>query len=156
MRMSEEQHAAYLKRQQQQVTPEERQAVTKAFRLADPACPLEDDEQAALARYLNLLEHKHGFRWCHVPNGGDRDIRVAARLKSHGVKKGVPDVLIFGAPPLHPTAAGVAIELKRRHGGVVSDEQKIWLAHLEANGWLCTVAKGWEQAMKWLNGMGWK
>jgi len=119
------------------------------------ACPREDDEQAALAKYLHLLAKKYGFKWAHPPNGGDRDVRVAARLKSHGVSKGLPDILIFGSPPNHPHAPGCALELKRRSGGVVSTEQQEWLDYLEGMGWCVTVACGWEDAKKYLDKIGW-
>jgi hypothetical protein len=122
---------------------------TKPFRLVAPV-PKEDDEQAALARWLDLRR----VRWCHVPNGGDRDIRVAARLKSHGVKRGVPDVLIFDPPPNIPGIVGVAVELKRRSGGVVSMEQKDWLGHLENAGWAVKIARGFEDAILYLKGLG--
>lgn len=126
----------------------------KPFQLKQEV-PKEDDEQAALAKYLNLLERRHkGFKWFHCPNGGHRDVRVAARLKSHGVKRGVPDVIILASPPKFPDAHGVAIELKRRHGGTVSDEQEDWIRHLTARGWYCKVAKGWEEARKWLMSLG--
>lgn len=130
-------------------------AAVKPFALK-AACPREDDEQAALAKLLDMLAGKYGFRWAHVPNGGARDVRVAARLKSHGVKRGVPDVLIFGAPPALPGAAGVAIELKKRVGGVVSRDQEGWLEYLESNNWKVAVCKGWEEAWRMLRELGWR
>lgn len=44
-----------------------------------------------------------------IPNGGDRDIRVASRLKAEGVKPGVLDVFVS-----HPsgTLPGMYIEFK--------------------------------------------
>lgn len=122
---------------------------TKPFRLTSPV-PKEDDEQAALARWLDLRR----VRWCHVPNGGDRDVRVAARLKSHGVKRGVPDVLVFDPPPAAPGTVGGAVELKRRSGGTVSWEQTEWLAHLEKQGWAVKIARGFEEAISFLQGLG--
>lgn len=148
MRMTEAEYQA-LQAKRQGTTPP-----AKPLKLVSGQ-PSEDDEQAALAKLLNILANRHKFKWCHVPNGGDRDIRVAARLKAHGVKRGVPDVMIFDSPPLHPCSPGVAIELKRRHGGVVSQEQKEWLEYLENKMWCCCVAKGWKEARDFLKTLGW-
>ncbi len=126
----------------------------KPFQLQHAPIPKEDSEQAALAMYLDMLWRTRKIRWAHCPNGGDRDIRVATRLKAHGVKRGVPDCLIFNSPPQFPEAKGVAIELKRRAGGVVSDEQEMWLKHLADQGWIVCVAKGWEEAVKFLKSIG--
>ena len=50
----------------------------------------------AVAQYLNmaLLEESGAF-WCHVPNGGMRDVVEAALLKRMGTKPGVPDIIIL-------------------------------------------------------------
>lgn len=112
----------------------------------------EAQEQAALAAWLDLAVGRMG--WCHVPNGGRRDPREAARMAGQGVKAGVPDLLIFRRPPLRPEARGVAIELKRRRGGRVSVEQCAWLAALDAEGWATTTARGWDEARAFLEGLG--
>lgn len=77
-----------------------------------------------------------------IPNGGLRHKREAAKLKAEGVKPGVPDYLL---PVARGGYVGLALELKTATGRV-SPEQKAWLAHLEAQGWLAVVARGWEQA----------
>lgn len=109
--------------------------------------PLEDEEQKALALHLNRL----GVLWCHVPNGGKRSARVGAELKRQGVKRGVPDVLIFTSLR---GEKGTAIELKRQTKGVVSSEQKKWLEGLRREGWNVYVAHGWEAARDYLTTMG--
>lgn len=108
--------------------------------------PTEEQEQQWLAQYLDAM----GLVWWHTPNGGHRDVRVAQKLVGQGVKAGVPDVVIVSRPPLRPDARGVAIELKRREGGVVSAAQRHMIQRLEGEGWLCFVAKGWEMAAEWL------
>ena len=112
--------------------------------------PTEDTEQVNLAKWLD----SHKFRWCHVPNGGHRDKITGARLKAAGVKKGVPDILIFDQPPLHPGKIGVALELKRKDGGVLAPHQEEWLEALSERGWFTAVCNGWEAAVKLLTGAG--
>ena len=118
--------------------------------------PLERDEQAAIASWLDLVVGEHG--WCHVPNGGSRHRGEAARLTSQGVKAGVPDLLIFRRSPTHPEARGIAIEMKRRRGSAKSgktiDGQRAWALALEAEGWITTTAKGWDEARAFLETMG--
>lgn len=116
--------------------------------------PLERQEQAAIAKWLDLALGSMG--WCHVPNGGSRHRVEAARLTGQGVKAGVPDLLIFRRPPFRPEVRGVAIELKRRRGGRVSDEQRAWLTELAAEGWLAMTAHGWDEARAFLESLGFK
>lgn len=104
--------------------------------MATRKCPLEADEQKELARWLDRSD----ALWCHVPNGGKRAGSVAAELKRQGVKRGVPDVLIFGEPH-------IAIELKRIRGGVVSDDQEAWLRGLRRRGWVVYVCRGHREAI---------
>ena len=110
----------------------------------------EDGEQRLLAMWLNL----RGVLWTHCPNGGRRTIGVARKLKAAGVRKGIPDVLVFTKPPKQPGASGVALELKRSKGGQVSAAQKAVLAGLQECGWVCYVAHGAEAAIKFLKGLG--
>jgi len=117
----------------------------------------EDQEQQALAAWLDAK----GLLWCHVPNGGSRNVREAAKLKRMGVKPGVPDVLIFERPHqskgrLPFAKHGVAIELKRADGGPsdVRDSQRRWLDALYDRGWLCKVAFGADDAIVWLESLG--
>ena len=109
-------------------------------------------EQRALAERLD----RSRLRWCHVPNGGHRGMREAADLRRHGVKAGVPDVLIFT-----PTAAaprGAALELKRMGEtlAAVRDEQWEWLRALEAVGWRAVVAFGVDDAVAQLRALGYR
>jgi hypothetical protein len=81
-----------------------------------------------------------------IPNGGQRHIAVAARMKAEGVKRGVPD--IFMAVP-NANFAGCWIELKTRSGRV-SPEQWYWINSLTAAGYAVYVARSWEQAARHL------
>jgi hypothetical protein len=111
---------------------------------AKPDIPVERDEQKALTKYLNAM----GVLWFHPVNEGKRSKRLAAMLRAQGLKAGVPDVLIFTPCTCDGrTYPGVAIELKRRKGGVVSDLQDTWLQNLRACGWLAFVALGADDAI---------
>jgi hypothetical protein len=120
--------------------------------------PHESEEQKAVAEYLD----RRKLLWCHVPNGagilggkltGSRIYKLN-ELKAMGVKKGVPDVLIFSPSPRFPAATGAAVELKRKKDGRVSPEQAVWLADLKAQGWLTAVCKGASEAIKQLQEWG--
>lgn len=147
----------------------------RAPHLGEPRPPLEAAEQRALAQYLDV----RGVLWCHVPNGGERNRVEAARLVGQGVKRGVPDVLIFEEPKMGWEAIkalgygpnvpiwrwlpwstkfcnGVAIELKRR-GATASDvrtEQEEWCRALAKRGWYVFVARGAGEAIEELQRIG--
>jgi hypothetical protein len=92
--------------------------------------------------------------WCHVPNEGKRNVVAGARLKAAGLKSGVPDILIFSPAPNKPEARGVAIELKRKKGGRVSETQKEWLWRLNEEGWYATVCSGYDETIDELRALG--
>ena len=110
-------------------------------------CPLESAEQERLAKWLDA----RGVLWCHVPNEGKRSPRYGAGLRRAGTKRGVPDVLIFAGRGVY---LGAAIELKRQHGGKVTDEQAEWLDRLDQLGWAAMVCRGADAAIEWLEGLG--
>lgn len=101
--------------------------------------PTESQEMQILAGYLDAK----GYLWCHPANEGRRSPRAGARLKREGLKRGVPDVLIF-AP------VQIAIELKRVKGGVATPEQTEWLAKLSDSGWKSFLAHGADSAIQFI------
>lgn len=78
-----------------------------------------------------------------IPNGGERNVIVAARLKAEGVRAGVPDLFLA-----HPNNGfhGLFIEMKKAKGGVVSDNQKCYLNLLKTSGYEVVVCHGWIEA----------
>lgn len=104
----------------------------------------EHAEAVALMRVVRLHEPKYpSLRMLFaVPNGGDRNKIVAAKMKAEGVRPGVPDYLL---PVSAPGYRGLAVELKSMTG-YASKEQKQWIADLRAAGWKAEVCRGWEQA----------
>jgi hypothetical protein len=87
---------------------------------------------------------RYGFIF-HPPNGGDRDIRVAARLKAQGVRRGVPD-LIWMLPACG--YYGLAMELKVGKNKA-TPEQSDWLRWLsDRNYFTCTVYDDPQEAIE--------
>jgi len=112
--------------------------------------PTEEQEQRALAEWLDW----HGIRWFHPANGGARTKAEAGVFRAIGVKPGVPDVIIVDPPPAVQGPCGVAIELKRREGGRISDAQREWLARLRYRGWWAEVCAGADEAIELLERLG--
>ena len=114
----------------------------------------ESDIQKRLSCALDEL----GVLWTATANGGRRDRRTAASLKKQGVKRGVPDILIFDPPP-SGVGSGLAIELKRpresgRARGRVSEHQRIWCERLRACGWRAEIAYGYDHALEIIKSAG--
>lgn len=83
-----------------------------------------------------------------VPNGGERNPVVAARLKAEGVRAGVPDlVLPVAVAPFH----GLYIEMKKpatakSKAGRATDDQLKRIAELQGDGYAACVCEGYKQA----------
>jgi len=102
--------------------PQER---IKAAELA--TYPKEDEIQKAVAQYLDVKLPKD-WRWFHPPNGGHRLKAVAGKLKSQGVKAGVPDVVI-----LRPKGSPIYIEIKAFTGtlSLAQKDFRDWCAEFQ-------------------------
>jgi hypothetical protein len=104
--------------------------------------PTEHEEQREFVKWFRQT-HK-GVRIFAIPNGGARSIATATRLKVEGVCAGVPDLFI--------PAWMMWVEMKRQKGGVVSEDQKDWIAYLRGAGYIVLVCKGAEDAKRQLCG----
>lgn len=100
----------------------------------------EDALQTTVMRWLDLMSNVHGFVAWHVPNGGKRNKREAARLKGMGVKAGIPDVHILKDGRLY------LIELKAERG-YLSETQKLMIERLIVCGSLCITCRSLEEVM---------
>lgn len=78
----------------------------------------------------------------HIPNGGRRDKKTAARLKAQGVKAGVPDIFI---PAPADGYHGLYIELKV-DGNYADEEQNNFLDAVTKHGYFACIAYGWRAA----------
>ena len=102
------------------------------------AVPTEHNEQVSLCGWL-AINHPD-LDYFAVPNGGNRNIVTAIKLKAEGVKAGVPDMFF--------PALKLFVELKRAKGGRLSPEQKYWIETLTRAGYRVAVCKGAAEAVK--------
>lgn len=107
--------------------------------------PNEDAEQIALMQWAEMQSGKYPQlkMLFHIPNGGKRNPREAARFKQMGVKPGVPDLYL---PIKRGEYYGLFVELKRQKGGIVSPYQRYWLQKLRAEGYAAEVCRGCNDA----------
>lgn len=103
--------------------------------------PTEHQEQCTLVEWLQLKK----IRFFAIPNGGYRHGREAKSLEREGVCAGVPDLCI--PIPVHPFH-GLYIELKRKHGGKMTDKQGEWMNYLNRVGYVSRVCYGCDEAQK--------
>lgn len=106
----------------------------------------EHDEQVNLIQWFRFKSELFGISeqlLFAIPNGGQRNILVARKLKAEGVRAGVPD--LFLAYPNH-RHCGLFIEMKKESNGRASDSQKGFLKLLNETGYLAVVCKGWQAA----------
>lgn len=90
-----------------------------------------------------------------IPNGGLRNKVTAMKLVAEGVKKGAPDIML---PIRRDPYIGLFVEMKKPKGvitdhnrkatskGVVSDEQKDYIAFLTQQGYECEICYTWAMA----------
>ncbi len=103
----------------------------------------EDEIQIALFSWLSLYPDVRRLSF-HIPNGGNREIQEAVKLKAMGVTAGVPDIFI--AIP-RDSYHGLFLELKS-DGGVVSDVQRNFLYIAGQEGYCCKVTYGLDAAIE--------
>ena len=107
--------------------------------------PSEEQEQAVVMEWTIIMRNQYPELdlLFHIGNGGLRSKPEAVRFKKIGVKAGVPDLFL---PVARGTSHGLWIEMKRKNGGRLSDEQKAWIEALTAQHYLCVVAHGADEA----------
>ena len=106
----------------------------------------EHEEQKKLFQWAKAQSAKHPqlTMMFAIPNGGQRNIVTATKLKAEGVKSGVPDIML-AFPSKH--AHGLFIELKSANGKV-SENQREWLGALSSSGYQCNVCYSFDEAKK--------
>lgn len=114
-------------------------------RTRGPSKQLERKAQTALIAWATDNTQRYpALAWLFaVPNWfGIRTEIQGARAKAEGRKKGVPDLLL---PVARGPYVGLAIEMKSP-GRSPTGEQKVWLNHFKAQGWLTDVCFTFEEA----------
>ena len=111
--------------------------------------PLESTEQKTLVAWLEL----QGLLFTAIPNSTyTTSWAVKRRNYEQGLRKGLPDLLIVIPPERAVDGTGRVIfcEMKRKKAGVVSPEQKKWIAALNAVGGTVDafVAHGADEAIE--------
>ena len=107
---------------------------------------IEHSEQVNLIKWWAMAHNRFGVAedlLFAIPNGGERNVIVASRLKAEGVRAGVPDLFLAAK---RGNYGGLFIEMKKPKGGRVSDNQKAMLQSLSDSGYLTSVCKGWLEA----------
>lgn len=106
----------------------------------------EEDLQRQVADYLDRFLPDDSL-WWHTPNGSERNRAVAAKLKSHGVKPGVPDVTVLwrGRP--------IFIELKTARGSLQPD-QRTWRDRLTEQGVPWALCRSLDEVVAFLVAQG--
>lgn len=105
----------------------------------------EDSDQRRLATLLDA----RGHLWQHTPNEGERGASERGSALARGLKRGVPDVMIYDPFTFAGVQyAGLAIELKRSDEtpSSVSDAQRLWLHRLRDRGWMAEWCRGFAEA----------
>ena len=105
--------------------------------------PTEHQEQVMLIKWFDLQYPELRGRLAACPNGGQRNVIVAAKLKAEGVRPGYPDLNLL--VPRHGFS-GLFIELKRQKGGNLTAEQADWLEFLNRQGFMAVICKGLDAA----------
>jgi hypothetical protein len=115
----------------------------------------EHDEQVKVIRHADELGNIDD-RWnsLHaIPNGGSRGDSAKVRairgkaLRAEGVRSGVPDLFL---PEPVGEFHGLFIEMKKRHDGVVSADQKKWIARLKRRAYCVQVCEGADKAIEFI------
>lgn len=109
------------------------------------AMPTESQEQQWLMAWVKLESARRPELQLlyHIPNEGRRSRATGARMRAEGLKKGVPDLCL---PVPRGGYHGLYIELKRRKGGRVSDDQRGWIEALARMGYRAEICQGWQAA----------
>lgn len=102
----------------------------------------EHDLQVACVRWFRLQYPRYARLLFAIPNGGQRNSIVAAKLKAEGVQAGVPDLfLAVPSGEFH----GLWIEMKNGKAGKVSNKQNDMISMLNEQGYQCEVVRSFNE-----------
>lgn len=133
--------------------PVKKQRIIRQARTIQSVNPLEECEQSTVARWLEA----HKILYQASAMGAFMHPATFMKAKKLGCQAGHPDIIIYDRPSMIQDGmvhVGVAIEMKRRKGGIVSKKQTEWIKALEDNGWKCKIAYGCDDAIQFLQDCG--
>ena len=102
----------------------------------------EHDLQTACVNWFRMQYREYAHLLIAIPNGGQRDVRVARKLKAEGVVAGVPDLFLAVA---RGQSHGLWIEMKNGKAGRVSEHQHYMLDALERQGYKGVVCRTFDE-----------
>lgn len=95
--------------------------------------------QVTLVNWFRLQHRKHEGLLFAIPNGGQRNAVVAAKLKAEGVVAGVADLMLCVARKGYH---GLFIEVKvKKNYSKQSERQRIFQLNVEKEGYLYVVVR---------------
>lgn len=104
----------------------------------------EHQEQVDLFYWVALYESHYpelGLMFA-IPNGGQRNVLVAMKMKAEGVKAGIPDIFL---PVAKQGFHGLFIEMKYGKNKT-SENQKLWIENLKEQHYRVEVCYGSREA----------
>ena len=103
-------------------------------------------EQCVFFQWLKLNERQYPVlsRFFAIPNGGQRNIKVATKLKREGVKKGVLDTCL---PVARRGKIGLWIEFKTGKNKLTHEQQE-WKEFLESENHEVHIIYSWTDAAR--------
>lgn len=109
--------------------------------------PTEYEEQCLLFKWIRENEESYpALKYANASLSGIRlSIHLATKAKRSGMVRGFPDIFL---PLRNSQYNGLFIELKRLKGGVVSKEQKDFIAFLNKQKYLAVVCRGHKEAIE--------
>lgn len=113
----------------------------------------EHNIQVACVRWFAMQYPQYRGLLFAIPNGGNRNLVTAAKLKAEGVTPGVADLLLL-VPKVsysfNSQISGLCIEMKTKRGSQ-SQAQKEWQKKVEAAGYRYVIVRSVEQFIKEIN-----
>jgi hypothetical protein len=136
-----------------QLSDEELLAKLGVKRRAKPR-ELERPHQVALIKWVRTVQNLYPVLKLlyAIPNGGDRNLRVARKLRAEGVLSGVADLCL---PAARRGYHGLYLEMKSEEG-IATEEQKEFLRGVSVEGYCAVIAAGVDEAkltLEWYIGI---
>lgn len=99
--------------------------------------------QVACAKVLRVAERQLGIKWMHCPNEGTRTAVAGARLRTAGMQRGFPDLIIFH----RALPGGYAVMELKTETGKLSPSQADWMGFFAAQGCIARTTYGMDEAL---------